>query len=255
MGLGNPVKGPRIVPFMQARGPKDVLPNGRPGFRVTQRFNDWDAFFKNRIHGAMDIANFHCGDEVVAMNPGVVLHIADSFGALGVAVQHDDHTQEEHWHLSVRLVQAGLRVKRGQLIGRVGNTGIDIDGCHLHVRYLNANGVPVDPWPLLDQNIPPTSEDIVVFNNGVDGVNLRDAPNATTGKILATAYKDPKGIIWKAGSATTKPRKGQKVGNTSSQRKRIRVVIGTDSKPYNHLRIAGTNDDEYVQSQFMHKKV
>ena len=67
----NPVYGPRIVPFGQPSLSTDVLKNGHPAFSVTQRFHDWDAIFRNRVHGAMDIGNFYCGDNVLAMRAGV----------------------------------------------------------------------------------------------------------------------------------------------------------------------------------------
>ena len=47
--LGNPTQGPRIVPFGSARLASDRLPNGHPGFRVTQRFSDLDAYFHDHM--------------------------------------------------------------------------------------------------------------------------------------------------------------------------------------------------------------
>lgn len=147
-----PVGGPRIVPFGSPRVPGDELRNGHPGFRVTQRFGDWDAFFKNRIHGAMDLGNFFCRDQVKAMMGGWAQRIADPNGALGVRVSHPNGWITEYWHLSryaAAVPVQGRTVTEGQTIGYVGRTGLDLGGCHLHVRTINPDGIPVDPWPLI----------------------------------------------------------------------------------------------------------
>ena len=144
-----PVGGPRIVPFGTARLKTDVLYNGHPGFRVTQRFGDYDAIFRNRIHGAMDIGNFYCGDSVYAMAAGIAHRLRDPNGALGVAVFHSNGYRTEVWHLSTYAVAHGASVRAGQRIGKVGSTGLDIGGCHAHVVVYDPSGRPVDPWPLI----------------------------------------------------------------------------------------------------------
>ena len=148
----NPVGGPRIVPFGQARKPTDYLKNGHPGFRVTQRFYDWDAFFHTAIHGAMDVANFNCGDNVFAMGPGWCQRLRDPNGALGVRVNHPNGYKSECWHLSRLTVKDGQQVLSGKKIGEVGSTGLVIAGCHVHVIVIDPTGRRIDPWPLLNQN-------------------------------------------------------------------------------------------------------
>jgi hypothetical protein len=242
--FGNPVLGPRIVPFGSARLPTDVLPNDHPAFRVTQRFNDWDAIFNTRKHGAMDLGNFHCGDAVVAMMDGVVTPLGDANGAIGQNIDHGNGYSTQYWHLSRRVDLFGQQVKKGRTIGYVGKTGLNTAGCHLHVVVYNPSRVLVDPWPLLDQN-KVTTTGIVKFNAGVDGVNLRTAPDARQNNVYATAYKDPKGIVRRSD--------GQKIGNTSAQRLLYAVVRGSDGQSYNKLRLQGTGTYQYVQSRFMHR--
>lgn len=176
--FGNPVQGPRVVPFGAARTAADRLPNGRPSFRVTQRFSDLDAFFRDRIHGAMDLGNFYCGDAVLAMEGGHAVHVKDAAGALGIRITHPNGYRSEYWHLSSRKVGSGVSVGRGQHIGGVGSTGLDIGGCHLHVVVLDPQGRKVDPWPLLDQNI--------VAYRILKGypINIRQSPG---GAIYATS--------------------------------------------------------------------
>lgn len=46
-------------------------------------------------------------------------------------------------------VRRGEFVHEGERIGAVGETGNAVGtGCHLHFE-VHANGVPIDPWPLL----------------------------------------------------------------------------------------------------------
>src|ERR1044072_505958 len=116
----NPVYGPRIVSFGQARTRTDVLPNGRPGFRVTQRFSDWDVFLKKSIHGAIDIANFYCGDDVLAMLRGVCVVLHDPNGAIGVEIRHPNGWRSQYWHLRKVNVGTGESVVGGRRIGWVG---------------------------------------------------------------------------------------------------------------------------------------
>ena len=144
-----PVGGPRIVPFGVARQQRDVLSNGHPAFRVTQSFNHFDAIFRNRIHGAMDIGNFYCGDRVVAMGPGTVTRLRDPNGALGVRVSHPNGYKTEVWHLSRYKATDGSQTKAGNVLGYVGSSGLDIGGCHVHVVVIKPDGQITDPWPLI----------------------------------------------------------------------------------------------------------
>lgn len=177
--LGNPTTGPRIVPFGAARLASDRLPNGHPGFRVTQRFSDLDAFFHDRIHGALDIANFYCGDVMRAMIAGRAEHLRDPNGALGVRITSADRLhQVEIWHLAEITVAAGATVAKGAQVGLCGSTGLDIAGCHAHIRYLRS-GVPADPWLYLDQNITVKAR----FNSTTGPVNIRTGPGAVGGPL------------------------------------------------------------------------
>lgn len=152
--FGNPVGGPRIVPFGEPRLSTDVLANGHPAFRVTQRFHDWDVFFKNRIHGGMDMGNFQCREGVFAMAAGTVTHASRIGNALVVILRHANGYSTEYWHLHriSKTVALGSILRAGHRLGQHGSTGLNIGGCHLHVTVRNAQGQAVDPWPLLWQN-------------------------------------------------------------------------------------------------------
>jgi len=153
-GFGNPVQGPRIVPYLQPRTSRDVLPNGHPGFRVTQPFNPGnDVYFPGRPHLAIDIANYNCGDKLLSMSSGRVSYLRDPNGALGVQVAHPTGWRTQLWHIARYRVPNGYwSPRRGVWIADVSSTGLDIGGCHCHVVTISPGGVYVNPWYMLDQN-------------------------------------------------------------------------------------------------------
>jgi len=81
---------------------------------------------------------------VVAANAGAVIH-AGYFGIFGnaIIIDHGCGLQTLYGHLSSIDVKAGDAVKRGQVIGRSGQTGL-AGGDHLHFTTL-LDGIPVNP--------------------------------------------------------------------------------------------------------------
>lgn len=161
--LARPVPGNRIVPFGQERLASDVLPNGRPAFRVTQRFNDVNpAFPQNGPHRATDLGNWFCGDQVYAVYGGLAKTIGpDQYGALGIIIDHGSF-QSVYWHLNGFTIPRGdaVPVKWGQQIGIVGKTGLGAV-CHVHFEIKIA-GTRIDPEPYL-LGAPLVLEDSDVF--------------------------------------------------------------------------------------------
>jgi murein DD-endopeptidase MepM/ murein hydrolase activator NlpD len=88
------------------------------------------------------------GEPVRAANRGVVA-LVDRFFLAGnvVYVDHGGGVVTSYFHLSKTLVAAGDTVRRGQVIGLVGNTG-RVTGPHLHwaARY---GAVTVNPLDLI----------------------------------------------------------------------------------------------------------
>lgn len=88
------------------------------------------------------------GDPVRAANRGVVA-LVDNFFLAGnvVYIDHGAGVVTAYFHLSKTLVAAGDTVKRGQVIGLVGNTG-RVTGPHLHwaARY---GAITVNPLDLV----------------------------------------------------------------------------------------------------------
>lgn len=116
-----------------------------------------------KLHTGLDMA---CGQNtiVVAAMDGVVTR-SDWQGGFGYAIniEHENGLTTAYAHNNTLLVNAGEKVKRGQIIALSGRTG-RTTGHHLHfeVRY---NEVPMNP------------EDFLQINNTRPGVALREGVN------------------------------------------------------------------------------
>lgn len=98
---------------------------------------------RRKMHHGLDIAQ-NRNAPVYATADGVITY-AKRHGGLGklVAIEHDFGFTTRYAHLSIILVKFNQKVKRGDIIGRVGSTGRS-KGLHLHYEVL-MEGVPVDP--------------------------------------------------------------------------------------------------------------
>ncbi len=98
---------------------------------------------KKRLHAGIDISNQR-GTPIVAAAAGVVA-FAGNRGPLGKAIMidHGNGLQTLYGHLDAFKVKKGQRVKRGDLIALMGNTGYST-GPHLHYAVVK-DGVSVNP--------------------------------------------------------------------------------------------------------------
>ena len=115
------------------------------------------SMFGWRVHPISGVRRFHAGTDfaapmgtpVLATLPGRVIAAA-YMGGYGNAVilEHPDTSQRTlYGHLSTVLVQSGMWVEQGTVIGQVGSTGLST-GPHLHfeVRQLTDDGwAPINP--------------------------------------------------------------------------------------------------------------
>ncbi len=112
---------------------------------LTSRFGKRRDPFTGRIqmHRGIDIAN-RVGTDVIAPADGIVTRITKmhSLGRL-VEISHGYGIRTRYGHLSKVLVRVGQKVKRGQKIAEMGNTGRST-GPHLHYEVI-ANGIHVNP--------------------------------------------------------------------------------------------------------------
>lgn len=125
-------------------GPLTSLFGGRREFngklKSRHRGVDWD--------GAI-------GAAVVASNDGMVVLKADNFFYIGnaVIIDHGQHLFSLYFHLDTVNVVEGQRVKKGDLLGGIGDTG-RVTGPHLHFST-KLVGVYFNPRDLLAYQPPP----------------------------------------------------------------------------------------------------
>src|SRR5207245_83732 len=95
------------------------------------------------FHSGIDLAAPE-GRDVRAAAGGIARWGFDAGGAgLYVVVAADDHTRVLYCHLSSVVVEEGEAVAVGQVIGRVGSSGLST-GPHLHLE-VQVDGRAVDP--------------------------------------------------------------------------------------------------------------
>jgi murein DD-endopeptidase MepM/ murein hydrolase activator NlpD len=119
--------------------------------------------FGFRIHPIFKIKMFHygfdfiapIGTDVYSTGDGVVETVEYNQHGFGkeVVINHGFGYATRYAHLSEFKVRIGQKVKRGDIIGLVGNTGRST-AAHLHYEVL-VNGVQVDPSPYFFHDLTP----------------------------------------------------------------------------------------------------
>lgn len=121
--LGTPVAGTLTSPFGRRRDPFTSLP---------------------ALHDGLDIHN-RVGTSITAPAAGLVVAAGYTRGNGNyLELDHGNGFNTRYLHLQKRLVNAGQRVERGGVLGRLGNTGRST-GPHLHYVVLY-NGQAVNPY-------------------------------------------------------------------------------------------------------------
>ncbi len=102
---------------------------------------------RRKMHEGLDIAA-NTGTPITATADGVVIKSTteSGFGKV-VMIDHGYGYRTTFAHNSKLLVKSGTRVKRGDKIAEVGNTGRST-GSHLHYE-IHLNGVPINPRKFL----------------------------------------------------------------------------------------------------------
>ena len=109
--------------------------------------------FGLRIHPVYKISKFHSGmdftaplgTEVYASGDGIVESVLSSKRGMGnyIIINHGFGYTSLYAHLESFNVKEGRKVRRGDIIGYVGNTGMSV-APHLHYE-IKLNGLNVDP--------------------------------------------------------------------------------------------------------------
>lgn len=96
-----------------------------------------------QFHEGLDIAN-RMGTPIIAPADGVISRVHDNFGfGLTLEINHGYGITTRYAHLSKAYVNVGQKVKRGERIAAIGNTG-RATGPHLHYE-VQLNGVNLNP--------------------------------------------------------------------------------------------------------------
>lgn len=103
---------------------------------------------QEEFHDGLDIAAAE-GTDVVAVKSGSVTAVRKS-DTLGLVLEYE--TQDgffiRYAHLEKVLVEKGEQIKQGQVVAKVGNTGLST-GPHLHYT-VKKDGMILDPMPFVD---------------------------------------------------------------------------------------------------------
>lgn len=126
-----------------------VLKKGK--HTITSPFGPRVIFGKKQTHTGIDFVGANNAiDDIIAFAEGKVT-ISKYSTTAGEYVQIDHgnniYTRYLHMENGSRKVRVGAKVKKGQVLGRMGSTG-NSTGPHLHFD-ININGTYVDPEPYL----------------------------------------------------------------------------------------------------------
>lgn len=99
---------------------------------------------RRKMHQGMDLRGW-TGTPIYAVTEGTVVKAADSGNGYGkeVRIRHSNGMITQYAHMSRISTSYGRRVKKGQLIGKIGSTGVST-GPHLHFGVMK-NGRWVNP--------------------------------------------------------------------------------------------------------------
>jgi hypothetical protein len=141
------------------------------------------------------------GTPVLAASSGVVSRVRTTrLGGKVVWVRDAERSASEYYaHLDSQAVRSGQRVRVGDTLGFVGNTGnARTTATHLHFGLYRRGEGPVDPYPFLDppsQAEPALTADLRTLGEWAhvqdSGTRLRSAPDRRAEVIRELTADDP----------------------------------------------------------------
>lgn len=125
-----------------------------------------------RMHNGIDFVAKH-GTPIYASGNGVVVEAEknSSYGNV-VKINHGFGYETVYAHLSRISTTQGKKVKRGDIIGYMGNTGLSVS-THLHYE-VHKNGSPVDPINFFYGNLTPEEYLAIQHQAGQEGGQTLD---------------------------------------------------------------------------------
>ena len=120
--------------------------------RYSSQFGAFRGYTKDyaRYHQGFDIANTN-GSPIVAANNGVVRVSRELFVRGNcVVIDHGEGVYSSYFHMSKLIAEEGQYVKKGDIIGLIGSTGM-ATGPHCHWE-MRAGNMTFDPLSILEKN-------------------------------------------------------------------------------------------------------
>ena len=130
---------------------------------------------KNKVSDVMA----HSEGIVVACKTGQVRNTnttGDATYGNYVKLKHNNGMYTLYAHLKNVNVKKGEKVKQGDLLGEMGETG-KAYGAHLHFEVRNEKDVRINPTPYIDADLPNNKEKISVLYQTYDSVKKKWLPN------------------------------------------------------------------------------
>ena len=145
--------------FYDRDGKAPRLTMDRAPFSYTRISSPFSAHRRHPItgriqaHEGVDLKGRY-GTAIHTTGDGIVTYAGwqKGYGRI-VIIDHNNGYQTRYAHLSAISTHAGARVKRGQIIGKLGNSGLST-GPHLHFE-VRVNGIPRDPITVTLPSYPP----------------------------------------------------------------------------------------------------
>jgi murein DD-endopeptidase MepM/ murein hydrolase activator NlpD len=154
------------VPAIQPISNKDLTRVASPfGVRI-------HPFYKVlKMHTGMDFTA-PTGTEIYATGNGVVVDVVYSARGYGntIIIDHGYSYKTLYAHLSKSLVKPGTKVRRGDVIGLVGNTGMSM-APHLHYE-VRKNDEPINPINFYFNDLSPEEYDKIIELASQSGQSL-----------------------------------------------------------------------------------
>lgn len=140
--------------------------------------------YKKGIHEGIDlVGENHSLDYIIAHSAGTIVNIrtdyqtndkiGSSYGNF-VKIQHENGYYTLYAHLKYNSipVKIGDKIKQGNVIGYMGNTGHSL-GAHLHFEVRNKDDVKIDPTVFITSNLDKLNEQYTIGRYIVDTEVLR----------------------------------------------------------------------------------
>ena len=152
--------------------------------QVTQGYN-------SKTHQGIDIVKYKGQlDYIVSHTEGKVVEVVKNYnrtdktgGSYGnyVRIKHPNgyYTLYAHLKYGSVTVSKGSKVKKGQVIGYMGNTGHSF-GAHLHFEVRNKSNVKIDPTPYINADLPSTINKTATYRVYCKGRWYATVSNGTT---------------------------------------------------------------------------